>query len=102
MRTPREAPATGPANHDGSRGANSMQSTDEHSFDRRTGVLRRYDDMLGFGLITPDDGGPDVFAHIGEIVANAQDQSLAKGQRVSYGLDSGPEGLQARRVMPLT
>jgi hypothetical protein len=37
-----------------------------------------------------------------EIDANAQDQWLVKGQRVSYGLHNGPEGLQARCVMPLT
>lgn len=79
-----------------------MHPTDEHSSDRCTGVVRSYDDQLGFGFITPDDGGPDVFAHMREIASDAHDRSLAKGQRVSYGLNSGPEGLQARRVMPLT
>lgn len=58
--------------------------------------------MQGFGFITPDDGGPDVFAHGSEIASDGGEPTLVKGQRVTYDVNTGPEGIQARSVMPLT
>lgn len=83
-------------------GASSEGALEEPGSERLTGVVRRYDDMQGFGFITPDDGGPDVLAHVSEIDTGGGEQSLVKGQRVTYGMVTGPEGMQARSVMPLT
>ena len=49
----------------------------------REGVVRRFDRRAGSGLITPDDGGPDVYVHVSE-VERAGLPGLAAGERVSF------------------
>jgi CspA family cold shock protein len=49
------------------------------------GVLQWFNRELGFGFITPDDDGPDVFVHISQIPG--EDRRLEVGQRVSYRVD---------------
>lgn len=102
MRAPRSITAIALKPAGSGTGASSGQSLEEPGFARLSGVVRRYDDMQGFGFITPDDGGPDVFAHVSEIASGGGEPSLVKGQRVTYGMVTGPEGIQARIVMPLT
>ncbi|MEE8559190.1 MAG: cold-shock protein, partial [Alphaproteobacteria bacterium] len=48
----------------------------------------------GYGFITPDDGGKDVFVHITE-VERAGMTSLTEGQKVSFEVISDPRGLKA-------
>jgi CspA family cold shock protein len=102
MRAPQSNPSIASTPNGTPRGASSEGSLEKSGFERLTGVVRRYDDMQGFGFITPDDGGPDVFAHVSEIATGGGEQSLVKGQRVTYDVITGPEGMQARSVMPLT
>ncbi|WP_433798617.1 cold-shock protein [Actinomycetospora sp. CA-084318] len=59
------------------------------------GVVARYDAERGFGFITPDAGGDDLFLHVSVIVGS---ESLEKGDRVRYKVRQSDRGPQADRV----
>ncbi len=59
------------------------------------GVVARYDADRGFGFITPDAGGDDLFLHVSVIVGS---ESLEKGDRVRYKVRQSDRGPQADRV----
>ncbi len=62
-----------------------------------TGIVKWFNDAKGFGFITPDEGGEDLFAHFSAI--NVQGfKSLAEGQRVSFDVTQGPKGKQASNI----
>lgn len=65
-----------------------------------TGTVKWFNETKGFGFITPDDGGPDLFAHFSAI-QSAGFKSLQENQKVSYDVTTGPKGKQASNIQPL-
>ncbi|MBK9245022.1 MAG: cold-shock protein [Burkholderiales bacterium] len=64
------------------------------------GTVKWFNDAKGFGFITPDDGGKDLFAHFSEIKANGF-RSLQEGQKVEFVVKQGPKGPQASEIKPI-
>jgi len=62
-----------------------------------TGTVKWFNDAKGFGFITPDEGGDDLFAHFSEI-QDSGFKSLKETQRVSYEAKKGPKGMQASSI----
>ena len=62
-----------------------------------TGTVKWFNDEKGFGFITPDDGGKDLFAHFSEIVGSGF-KSLSEGQKVSFNATQGQKGPQASQI----
>lgn len=65
-----------------------------------TGTVKWFNDAKGFGFITPDGSGQDLFAHFSEIRADGF-KSLAEGQKVSYVAGMGQKGPQATNIKPI-
>ncbi len=64
-----------------------------------TGTVKWFNESKGFGFITQDDGGADVFVHFNAIQSSGF-KTLAEGQKVNYEVENGPKGLQASNVVP--
>ena len=64
-----------------------------------TGTVKWFNDSKGFGFISQDDGGDDVFAHFSAIQGDGF-KSLAEGQKVEYDVEDGAKGPQASNVYP--
>ena len=64
---------------------------------QQTGVVKWFNEAKGFGFITPDDGGKDLFAHFSAIASQGF-RTLAENQRVSFTADVGPKGPQAANI----
>ncbi len=61
-----------------------------------TGTVKWFNDTKGFGFISPDDNGDDLFAHFSEIQADGF-KTLQDGQKVSFDVTQGkkrPSGFQ--------
>ena len=56
-----------------------------------TGTVKWFNDAKGFGFITPDGGGEDLFAHFSAINMPGF-KTLKEGQKVSFEVTTGPEG----------
>lgn len=65
-----------------------------------TGTVKWFNDAKGFGFITPENGGEDLFAHFREIQGTGF-KTLKEGQRVEFEVKRGPKGLQAASIRPL-
>ena len=64
------------------------------------GKVKWFNDRKGFGYITPDDGGEDLFVHHSKITADGY-RSLSDGQAVEYDVGEGRKGPQAVNVQPI-
>jgi CspA family cold shock protein len=62
-----------------------------------TGTVKWFNDAKGFGFITPDDGGEDLFAHFSAIQMGGF-KTLKEGQKVSFEVTQGPKGKQASNI----
>jgi CspA family cold shock protein len=62
-----------------------------------TGTVKWFSDDKGFGFITPDDGGRDLFVHFTGVNGDGY-RSLAEGSKVSYEEEAGPKGPKAVNV----
>ena len=65
-----------------------------------TGTVKWFNDAKGYGFITQDGGGEDVFCHHTAIQAEGF-RTLTEGQKVQFDTSKGPKGLQAQNVRPI-
>jgi CspA family cold shock protein len=63
-----------------------------------TGTVKWFNDQKGYGFITPDEGGKDVFVHHSSIVAEGF-RTLTEGARVEYEVAQGEKGPEAKNVV---
>lgn len=66
----------------------------------QTGIVKWFNDAKGFGFITPDAGGNDLFVHFQDVVGNGF-KSLAENQRVSFERANSPKGEKATNVQAI-
>jgi CspA family cold shock protein len=62
-----------------------------------TGIVKWFNDSKGYGFITPDDGGEDLFVHFSGILVDGY-KTLKEGQKVSFEITQGPKGKQAANI----
>jgi CspA family cold shock protein len=63
------------------------------------GTVKWFNETKGFGFITPDEGGEDLFAHFSEIQSKGF-KTLAENQKVTFDVKMGPKGKQAANIRP--
>ena len=64
------------------------------------GTVKWFNESKGFGFITQEDGGADVFAHYSEIQGEGF-RNLAEGDAVSFDIVEGDKGLKAANIVKL-
>lgn len=65
----------------------------------QSGFVKWFNEAKGFGFISPDAGGPDLFVHFQDIKATGF-KSLAENQRVTFERTPSPKGEKATNVTP--
>lgn len=66
----------------------------------KTGIVKWFNNTKGFGFISPDDGGQDLFVHYSDVQMDGY-RNLVQGQRVNYVYNDGPKGPAAGQVVVL-
>jgi CspA family cold shock protein len=64
-----------------------------------TGTVKWFNASKGYGFITPDEGGEDLFVHFSEIKTEGY-ATLDEGQKVNFEIGQGKKGPCATNVMP--
>ena len=64
---------------------------------KKKGTVKWFNDSKGYGFITPEDGGKDLFVHYSSIQGDGY-KSLTEGQLVEFAVIQGPKGEQATDV----
>jgi CspA family cold shock protein len=90
----------GPIPSDRERHEADASQNQKDARDMARGKVKWFNDAKGFGFISQDDGGEDVFVHHTSIQMEGF-RSLAEGDPVEYDLTKGPKGLQAANVRKL-
>jgi len=65
--------------------------------DMASGTVKWFNEAKGFGFISPDDGGEDLFAHFSAIQGQGF-KTLREAQKVSFDVTTGPKGKQAANI----
>jgi CspA family cold shock protein len=65
------------------------------------GTVKWFDATKGFGFITPNEGGKDLFVHHSEIQSGGGYATLADGQEVEFEVGQGQKGPCAQKVVPV-
>ncbi len=63
-----------------------------------TGTVKWFNESKGFGFLSQDDGGDDVFVHFSAISGDGF-KTLSEGQKVTFEVEQGPKGPQASSVV---
>jgi CspA family cold shock protein len=69
----------------------------ERKIQMASGTVKWFNDSKGFGFITPDDGGKDLFAHHSAIQMSGY-KSLKEAQKVTFDVVQGPKGPAASNI----
>jgi cold shock protein len=85
----------------GSRLALHVRDATDGGVEMATGTVKWFSNDKGYGFITQDDGGADVFVHFSAISGEGF-KSLAEGLKVEYEVEEGPKGPQAHNVRVVT
>ena len=64
------------------------------------GTVKWFNSEKGYGFITPDGGGNDVFAHFSAIATSGY-RSLDENQKVEFDITQGSKGPQAENIRPV-
>lgn len=73
----------------------------EEKLEMSTGTVKWFNADKGFGFITPDDGGKDLFVHHSEIQVGGGYATLSDGQKVEFEVGQGQKGPCANKVIPI-
>jgi len=63
------------------------------------GIVKWFSNAKGYGFISPEQGGDDIFAHFSSITMDGY-KTLKKGQKVEFECTQGPKGLHATDIKP--
>lgn len=63
------------------------------------GIVKWFSNAKGYGFISPEQGGDDIFAHFSSISMDGY-KTLKKGQKVEFECTQGPKGLHATAIKP--
>jgi cold shock protein len=67
---------------------------------KEKGIVKWFNEQKGYGFLTRDNGGADVFVHYSAIQGKGF-KTLEEGQEVEFEVAQGPKGLQAQEVVKL-